>query len=588
MQIGLLLIAILVVMVLFTSDKISVELPALGLVLFLVLTGILTPEEAFAGFGSDVVILMLGLLILMAALERTGITDIAGSLLFRHGGKTQESFLLWVMVIAVVVGGFVSNTAATAFFLPVVISFSRRLDVSPGKVLMPLAFASILASSVTLIGTSTNIVVSGMMASYDLPPLGLFELTPVGVVIAAAGIAYLYFIGRYLVPDRILRSEIEEAASGIFLSEILIPAGSELAGKTLLECGFGRDLDLTVLRIFREGRIYIVPRADTHMRAGDVLLVEGRREGILRAKDTMKVDIRPDVKFALPDLSSGDIALTEVILLPGSPLIGRTLSGLDVRRRFGFQVLAINRHSGTRTQKMSSVRLKTADILVVQGMVDELQLFERQGLFRILEQDVKLRPRRRRAQLAAGIFVGALVIGGSGIIALPVAVLLGAFLVLATRCITPEEAYSRVNWTVLILIASMLALGKAMEATGAAQTIATWMSGLIGVARPEHYLSLFFFLTLLLTQPMSNQAAAVITFPVAVSVAAQFGWDPRPFGVMIALAASCSFLTPLEPACLLVYGPGHYRFSDFPRVGLPLSILIYIIAIVMVPWLWPL
>ncbi|MBN2554352.1 MAG: SLC13 family permease [Anaerolineales bacterium] len=587
MQIGLLLFAILVVMVLFTLDKISVELPALGLVLFLVLTGILTPEEAFAGFGSDVVILMLGLLILMAALERTGITDIAGSLLFRQGGESPDTLLLWVMVIAVVVGSFVSNTAATAFFLPVVISFSRRLDVSPGKVLMPLAFASILASSVTLIGTSTNIVVSGMMSSYDLQPLGLFELTPVGVVIAAAGIAYLYFIGRYLVPDRILRSEIDEAASGIFLSEILIPTGSELEGKTLLECGFGRDLDLTVLRIFREGRRYVVPRADTHMRSGDVLLVEGRREGILRAKDAMKVDIRPDVEFALPDISSGDIALTEAILLPGSPLIGRTLSGLDVRQRFGFQVLAINRHNGIRTQKMSSVRLKTADILVVQGKADELHLFERQGLFRILEPDVKLRPRKRRAQLAAGIFLGALVIGGSGIIALPVAVLLGAFLVLATRCITPEEAYSRVNWTVLILIASMLALGRAMGTTGAAQAIAAWMSGLIGMAQPEQYLSLFFFLTLLLTQPMSNQAAAVITLPVAMSVAAQFGWDPRPFAVIIALAASCSFLTPLEPSCLLVYGPGHYRFLDFPRVGLPLSILIYLIAIIMVPRLWP-
>jgi len=588
MQIGMLLAAILVVMILFSIDTISVELPAMGLLLFLVVSGILTPQQAFASIGSDVVIMMFGLLFMMAALERTGVTHYAALGLARQVGRQPRSLLLWVMIIAALVGGFVSNTAATAFFLPVVLSLARQSNLSPGKILMPLAFSSILASSFTLIGTSTNIVVSGMFTAYGLAPIGLFELTPVGAIIIVVGIVYMYLIGRHLVPDRIAGSELEAAASSMYLSEALIPEGSQMVGKTLRETGLGRDLDLTVVRIFREGRRYILPKADTKLIERDILLIEGRRESILRVQDSMDIEIRPDVELALPDLEIGDVALTEVILLPGSPFIGRTLSGLDVRRRLGFQVLAINRHGGSLTRKMSTVRLRSADILVVQGLEDELRVHERQGLFRILEPEVRLRPRRRRGSLAATIFVAALLVGAAGWLSLPVAFLAGAFLVLATRCITPEEAYHRINWTVLILIAAMLALGQAMELTGTAAFIADHIVSLLGGSGPLGLLSAFFVLTLLLTQPMSNQAAAVIALPVAINAAAQLGLDPRPFGIMIALAASCSFLTPLEPACLLVYGPGHYRFLDFPRVGLLLSVLIYGIAMLMVPWLWPL
>jgi di/tricarboxylate transporter len=587
-QIPLLIGAVAVAMVSFSMDRISAELTALGLLLFLVLAGLLPAEEAFAGFGSDVVLMMFGLLILMAALERTGVTDFAGRVILRQRGSSPRQILMLVMVAAVAVGGFVSNTAATAFFLPIVIGLARRKGLSPAKFLMPLAFASILAGSITLIGTSTNIVVSGMMTNMNLAPIHMFELTPVGVPIALVGLIYMALLGRHLVPDRMPRGGIDRVSARLYLSEMLIPEGSSLAGQTLHQTGLGRDLDLKVLRVIREGARYIVPRASTQFKEGDVLVVEGRRENILRVKDVADVEIRPDVKFALTDLESGDIALTEVILLPGSPLLGRTLEGLAFRAEYGLQVLAINRHGETLTRRMSQVRLRTADVLVVQGDHDQIEILERQDLFRILGSTDEKRPRERRAPLAGAIFTGTLLAATFNLISLPVATLLGALLVMVTRCITPEEAYGRVNWTVLILIAAMLGLGRAMESTGTARFLADQIVDLVGTTQPVWLLSAFFFLTIFLTQPMSNQAAAAVVLPVAVQAANELGLNPRSFAIMIALAASCSFLTPLEPACMLVYGPGHYRFLDFPRVGLLLSVLVYVIAIAMVPWLWPL
>jgi di/tricarboxylate transporter len=299
------------------------------------------------------------------------------------------------------------------------------------------------------------------------------------------------------------------------------------------------------------------------------------------------IDIKAEAELPDYDLDPEEIGLTEVILLPGSPLIGRTLKGLDFRVQYGLQVLAINRHGETLKRKLSHVRLRTGDMLVVQGERTHIQSLDRQNLFRILDSAGDVHPKRARAPVAIAIFVGTVAAATLNLLALPVAMLLGALLVFATRCITPDEAYSRVNWKPLILIACMLGLGKALEMTGTARFLANRVVALMGEGHPILLLSGFFALTVLLTQPMSNQAAAVVALPVAVQTAGQLDLNARTFAITIALAASCSFLTPLEPACLLVYGPGRYRFGDFPKVGALLTVLIYGIVIVLVPLLWP-
>ena len=587
-QILLLLVIVVVGLVFFAWEIIPTDVTALGMLLLLTLTGLLPVERAFAGFASDAVIMILGILVMVEALIRTGVTDFVARTILHQTDTSMNAMLLIVMIAASVMASFISNTAATAFFLPITIAMARRADRSPGKFLMPLAFASVLAGSVTLISTSTNIIVSSLLTQYGMPPMGMFELTLVGIPIVVVGMGYMLTVGRYLVPDRIPDRRSEELSIPLFLAEILILPGSSLIGKTLNEAALGRDLDLKVLRILREGVPNLVPQADTRLAEGDVLLVEGERERVLEVKERTGIDIRADVELTDPREQPEDVGLTEVILIPGSPLVGRTLKGLRFRDAYKLQVLAINRQGQTLRRKMSHIRLATGDVLVVQGDLDQIASLDNRGIFRILSTLDMQAPNEERAPTAISIFGGVLVLATTGLVPLPVATLLGALLVFVTRCITPEEAYSRINWRVLILIASMLGLGEAMEATGTAQYLAELVTQVAGQASPAWLLTGFFALTVLLTQPMGDQAATVVVLPVAIRTAQQLGLNPRSFAIMTALTAGCALVTPLEPACLLVYGPGHYRFTDYLKVGLIPALLIYVIAILMVPQLWPL
>ncbi len=589
LQIALLLAILGIAGVLFAFEWVAVDTVALGILVSLILTGLLPAEAAFAGFGSETVIMILGLFILTATLLRTGVVDLAGRAILRRAGEDPHRLLIVVMIAAATLSAFISNTAATAFFLPITIGVAARARASASRLLLPLAFASILSSSVTLVSTSTNIVVSGLMVRHGMPPMGMFELAPVGVPIAIAGVAYMLLVGRRLLPER----DDPTTLSGGFglrpyLTEILILPKSLLIGKTLAESGLGRDLDLTVLQVVRAEDRYLPPQATTRLEPGDVLLVEGRREEILKIKDTAGIEIKPEVTLADPDLQTEDVRLAEVILMPRSPLIGSTMKRYRFRERFGLQVLAINRHGGTIRSKMSDVRLRMGDVLLVQGHLANIVALEENQTFRVLGAVGERRPNLQRAPTAIGIFVGVLAAASFGVLPLPVAVLLGALLAFLTNCITPEEAYREVEWKVLILIGSMLAVGTAMDDTGAAKFLASALLDLLGRADPTWLLTAFFALTVVLTQPMSNQAAAIVVLPVALQAAQQSGLNPRTFAMMIAVAASCSYLTPLEPSCLMVYGPGRYRFGDFFKVGALLTVLVYAIAIALVPMVWPL
>jgi di/tricarboxylate transporter len=280
--------------------------------------------------------------------------------------------------------------------------------------------------------------------------------------------------------------------------------------------------------------------------------------------------------------------MVEVILLPRSPLIGRTLETLGFRQRYGLQVLGINRRGEAIFHKLSQTRLKIGDQLLFQGPRTNIAVLDEDNTFHILGAVDEKRPNRQRAPMAIAIFAGVLALAAFNMLSLPVAVLLGTLMAFVTRCITPGEAYREVGWRALIVIGSMLALGSAMDYTGTAEFLAAQVAGLTNQAHTTWLLSGFFFLTMLLTQPMSNQAAAVVVIPIALQTALQLGVNPRTFAIMIAVGASCSFITPLEPACLMVYGPGRYRFMDFVKVGALLTVLVYILAIVLVPWIWPL
>jgi di/tricarboxylate transporter len=442
---------------------------------------------------------------------------------------------------------------------------------------------------VTLISTSTNVVVSGLIVQAGLPPLGMFELTPVGLPILGIGLLYMLLIGQRLIPNRPPQPNLTETF-GLrpYLAELRILPESPLVGGTLAQSGLGRDLDLTVMSIIREGQRQLAPSASAILQAGDALLVEGTSESILKIKQIAGIDIQADAKFSDTDLQDSHLRLAEVVLLPGSPFIGRSLKGMRMRERYHLQVLAISRRTGVVHSKIARTRLQLGDVLLVQGSQGQISALQADNAFDVLGVVETQRFNRKQALTVMGIFAGALLLSTFNLVPMPAAMLGGALLVFLTRSISSEEAYRQVEWKVLILIGCMLALGVAMQSTGTAQFLADELVDLVGHWKPIWLLGGFFLLTVLLTQPMSNQAAAAVLIPVALQTALQLGLNPRTFAVMIAVAASTSYLTPLEPACLMVYGPGRYRFIDFLKVGGLLTLVVFLLAILLVPVLWPL
>jgi di/tricarboxylate transporter len=585
----LLLVILVIALLLFWFEWVSPDVTALGVLLALIVLGLVPLEQAFAGFGSDTVILLLGLLIMTAALMRTGVVEVVSRKLLQFTSKYPGSLLPVTMLTVAMLSAVINNTAAAAFFLPVILGLSQRSKISASRLLMPMAFAAILASSLTLVSTSTNVVVSGLMTQAGLAPIGMLELTPVGLPVLAVGLVYMLFFGQRLIPERPAPETLTETF-GLrpYLAELRIGSDSALAGSTLAQSGLGQNFDLTVLAIIREGKRQLEPSADDILQAGDKLLAEGSSEAILKVKDIPGIDIQADAKFSDVDLQSDGLGLAEALLLPGSPFIGGTPKGLQMRERYQIQVVAINRRTGIIRSKIADTRLKLGDVLLIQGNQRQIAALQAENTFDVLGVMDAQRFNRKQAWTVMGIFAGALLLGSFKLVPLPAAMLLGALLVFVTRCITPDDAYRQLDWKVLILIGSMLGLGVAMQSTGTAEYLADRLTALAGTWNPLWLLTGFFALTVLLTQPMSNQAAAAVVIPVALQTALQLGLNPRTFAMMIAIAASTSYLTPLEPACLMVYGPGRYRFMDFLKVGGLLTVVVYLLAIILTPMLWPL
>ena len=458
----------------------------------------------------------------------------------------------------------------------------------PSKFLLPLAFSSILTSSVTLISTSTNLVVSDLLTRYQQAPMGMFEMAPVGIPIGIAGVLYVWAIGVRLIPEREDQKAEEKIGDRKYQADVLVVEDGPLIGKSLKEANIRADGGLKTVKLIRGEETIRGEKklADLKLKAGDELFIEGQRADLLKIKDVHGLDFKADVHLADPEGEKEETTIVEGVLLPRSLLIGQSLRSLEFKERYGLQVLAIHR-AGRVPTSISAARLRMGDVLLLQGRPDNVKALERGNLFNIFGGVEKERLNRRRAPIAAAIFVVAILAATLKLVSLPMASLTGAFLMLLTRCVSPEEAYRQMEWKVLILIGALLSLGAAMETSGAGKYLAQQLIAVIGQG---HYalLTCFFILTVALTQPMSNQAAALVVLPIAMQTGIELGVNSRAFAMMVAVAASCSYLTPLEPSCLMVYGPGKYQFADFFKVGMPLTVLIYVISIVLVPMVWPL
>ncbi len=581
-------------LILFGAEKIPVDIVGILLVIGLVLSGVLTVNEGLSGFGDNVIITIGGLFVLTGGLIKTGLVDLIGRRLYKIAGNNELFLTALIMAIAAVAASVLKNTTTTAMFLPVVIGLAERAKIPPSKLLMPLAFGAILGGSCTLIGTSTNLAVSGAMQRYGMVGYSMFELTTVGVLIFLVGMIYMLFVGRRMLPS--IGGEdsfTDQYRIREYISELLVLPGSHLIGKTLSEADLNRELDLNVLGIIRDNKPIMSPQSRERIRLNDLLIVEGRLANILNIKTEAGLEIKADFKLNDEVLQGGDIELFEVMVMRDSSIVGQNLKSLQFRQNYDLTVLAINRQGETFLEKLSEVRLKFGDVLLVQGKIKKIEPLVSAGEILLLE-DVSagsMRTEKRKWALAAfGLFLtlslSKLVIGFD--IPLAICVLLGVLLLLATKTVRHSEIYSLIDFRLLVLIACMMSFGIAMEKTGTDK----YLAGLI-VEYFQQYgavavLAGFFALTVLLTQPMSNQAAALVVLPVAVKTAVALGLNPRTFAVAVTFAASFSFITPLEPACVLVYTPGRYKFMDFVKIGTILTIITFITAILLVPVFWQL
>lgn len=580
--------------ILFVAETFSLDVTALILLSILFLLGYLSPLEAVSGFSNPAVITIAFLFVLSHSLQKTGVLEY---LVVRINRLASKSRTLGTAVYLMAIGfasALVNNTAVVAIFMPVTIRLAHTYQVSPSKMLIPLSYAAILGGTLTLVGTSTNLLVNSIYSgSGSVEPLGMFEFTRYGVILMSLGLIYILFIAPKLLPSRTVTSSLTKSYHlGGYLTEMKIIAGSPLIGKTCLDRGINYNYDVMVLDILREKQLITRNIRRTPLQVGDTLFVRGTLENFLRMKEVEKITLLTDEKLTQSELEQEDNVLVECLLTDQSDLVGKSLMASNFRQRFGAFILAIRREGDIFRKKIAHVILQAFDTLLVYGPAKNIESLSNKGDFIVLGE-VKAELRKQRFWWVSIIIIlGAVILAALGIMPIMKGTLIGVALLLALKVLTPQESYQSIHWQVIVLIAALIPVGIVIQTTGTAEWIGKIISKIARMSSPEwhaHFLlALIYLITMILTEISSNAATAIIMTPVALAVSVQMGFDSRPFIFAVAFAASASFITPVGyQTNLMVYGPGGYKFSDFIRVGFPLAILFWVSAIIFLPMIWP-
>ena len=589
-EIALTLAIIVAALVLFATEKLRVDLVALLVLLSVGLLRLIDPEEIFAGFANPAVITVWAVYMVSGGLFKTGVADALGRGILRLGGEKEPGLIATIMVTCGVISAFMNNVGATAMLMPAVVGISRRTKIAVSKLLIPLSFSSLLGGKMTLIGTPANILAMGILAERGLSTLGFFDFTPMGIVVLTTGVVYMVLVGRHLLPVR-------EGAQGRqdvyrlrqYVTEVRISDKSLLAGKTLLESHLGQDYDLTVLAIERDNvSLYPLGR-DTLIQAGDLLTIESSADALMAAREALGFTIEAERKMDVGRLEPGNVQLIEATLAPRSGLVGRTLRGVRFRDRYGFTALAIWRHGEAITEKLRDVPLEFGDALLLQGPQHRVRELQEGPDFLVLEPLQVEQLRRNKAPIAVAALALAIGLVVFANFHISLAMVIAAVIMILTGCLSIEEAHESIDWRTVFLVAGMLPLGLAMEATGTAQYLADIMLGALGDLGPIALLAGTYLLAALVTQAMSNAAAMVLIVPIAVDTALGMGANHITFTMAVVIGAATSFLSPVgHKANVLVFGPGGYHFLDYARVGALLTVFLLIVSMVFLPLFWPL
>ncbi|WP_422028934.1 SLC13 family permease [Roseovarius sp.] len=564
------------------------EVTALAASAVLLATGILDTDDFLTVFSSGAPITIAMMFIISAALERTGVLSVLGDILQKQARGSLSRAVLIMMAAAIAASAFMNNTPVVVLLTPVMISVAANVGAAPSKVLIPLSYAAIFGGTLTLIGTSTNILMSDVALAAGQPRITMFEMTLPGLILAGTGMIYMVFAGRFLLPDRAsLASVVGQERKRKFLARLLIPAGSAHVGKALADLPFNTG-QARILDVIRGERSQRSQMSSLTLQAGDRVVIKTDAGELLGLREDGSVAFNEMHDTGFEPVTAESTMMMEGSIGPKSMLRGRTLGDLRLRRTYGVYVIAIHRDDRNITESTDTLRLRFADTLLLEGPADGLQRLVADGGIVNLSTPADRPVRRGKAPIAIAAILGVMLLATFGVMPIAGLAVIGAVVVMLTGCVDPEDAFDAIDWRILFLIFGMLGLSQGLDNTGAAETVVAFIVGLTGNLGPLAALAAVYVFTSLLTEMISNNAVAVLVGPIVIAMAVQLGYDPRPFIMAVMFAASASFATPIGyQTNTFVYGAGGYRFRDFVTVGMPLNLLFAVVAVVVIPWFFP-
>ena len=585
------LLVALAAVVLFVTEWLTVDLVAMLIILALVVTGVISPQEGLEGFSNGATLTVAFMFVLSAALLKTGALQLLAGRMAEGFRTAPKRATLKLMLLVATVSAFINNTPVVAVFIPIVGRIAATAKINPAKLLIPLSFASILGGMCTLIGTSTNILVSGIAEENGLPGFSVFTLAPIGLVLLVLGVVYLTYLGDKLLPDH----EVEESLADQFalhdyLAEIVIPKGSQLADRRIMDSAIVRELDMDIIEVRRGRNRFTLPPGDFGLKAEDTLKVRCDRDKIKGLKNWVRlIDNSSGVRVMGTGLERDNSSLIEMVVTPNSEFVGKTLREVDFRRTYRAVPLAIRQREATLNERLYELPLTAGDVILAEvktHYLHELNRIEQRqdSPFILLSSDTITDFKQGRFIFVLATVVGVIALATANLVPISIAALLGVCVLVLGRTISMNEAYEAIDWKIVFLLAGALSLGKAMTNSGLDESVAGLLTGSVSYLGVYALIALLYFVTNLLTEVMSNNATAALLAPVAIAAAQQLGLDPMPLLVTVAIAASASFMTPIGyQTNTMVYSAGRYKFTDFTRVGTPLNLICWVVTTLLVP-----
>ncbi|MBN1277324.1 MAG: SLC13 family permease [Deltaproteobacteria bacterium] len=575
-------------LVLFIWGKWRYDIVAVMALLIVTITGLVPGRDAFSGFGHPAVVTVAAVLIITRGLMNSGVIDLITNQLFKIGNNMAIQIAFLTLSVGVL-SAFMNNVGALAIMLPVAIQMARKNGHPPSLFLMPVAFGSLLGGLTTMMGTPPNIIIALARAEYGSEPFRIFDYTPVGAVVAVAGILFISLAGWRLLPRRKGQASMEEVFDiEDYITEVLISKNSTIAGNRIWELSKFKDLEINIIGIARGKKIIPQPASSEVLQEGDVLIIEADSDDIKGFVDAAKLELAGDRELVKDILGSKDMIMAEAVVMLDSSLVGKTAYSLNLRRKYGLNLLAVARKGSRIKQRIASIRFKSGDVLLLSGLYESIsETISEMGCIPLASRNLRIGQPKKIVQGTA-IFISAIVLAALGFIPVQTALVSAAAVMVLTNLISIREVYENVDWSVIILLGAMIPVGQALETTGAAETIVMQLLRISGQMPPLASLVIILVGTMFLSDIINNAAATVLVAPIAVKVALTLGVSPDPFLMSVALGASCAFLTPIgHQSNTLVMGPGGYRFGDYWRLGLPLEIIILIVGVPVICLVWP-